>query len=168
MSRSTKVLLAAAALVTPLALRAQTLDLPPRKTGLWEINMESSGGLPSMTTRMCIDAATDREMMDYALKQTGRDCKTALRREGSTYTIDTDCTVGGAAVKSKTVISGDFKSAYIARIEGTIEGMPGGGKGSQPIRMTQTAKWKSADCPGMKPGDISMLGGIKINIKQMK
>jgi hypothetical protein len=33
---------------------------------------------------------------------------------------------------------------------------------------TQTATWKSADCPGMKPGDISLFGGVKMNINQLK
>ncbi len=113
----------------------------------------------SITSLMCIDAATDREMMDYALKRAG-DCKNAVKRQGTTYTVDSECTVSGTAVKSKTVISGDFSSAYTARTEGTM--------GTESMLITQTAKWKGADCAGMKPGDISLFGGIKINIKQMK
>ena len=81
-------------------------------------------------------------------------------RQGSTYTVDSECTLSGTAIKSKTAISGDFGSAYTVRTEGTI--------GAEPMLIAQTAKWKSADCAGMKPGDIGLLGGIKINIKQMK
>jgi hypothetical protein len=44
----------------------------------------------------------------------------------------------------------------------------GGGKGAQSMLTTQTASWKGADCPGMKPGDITMFGGVKVNIKQLK
>ena len=80
--------------------------------------------------------------------------------------IDADCTFGPTASKTKTVITGDFSSAYTVRTEGTMEG--GSEKGPQSTLMTQTARWKSADCPGMRPGDISMFGGIKVNIKQLK
>ena len=159
MSRSTAFLIAVAALTVPLGLGAQTLDLPQRKAGLWEIAMEGVAGR-SFTSRMCIDAATDREMMDYALKQAGGDCKSAVKRQGTTYTVDSECTVSGMAVKSKTVILGDFSSAYTVRTEGTM--------GTEAMLITQTAKWKGADCAGMRPGDIGLLGGFKINIKQMK
>lgn len=159
MSRCTTFLIAVAALTVPLGLGAQTLDLPQRKAGLWEIAMEGVAGR-SFTSLMCIDAATDREMMDHALKRVAGDCKNAVNRQGSTYTVDSECTVSGTAVKSKTVISGDFSSAYTVRTEGTM--------GTESMLIMQTAKWKGPDCDGMKPGDISLLGGIKINIKQMK
>jgi hypothetical protein len=159
MSRSTTFLIAVAALTVPLGLGAQTLDLPLRKAGLWEIAMEGVAGR-SFTSLMCLDAATDREMMDYAVKRVDGDCKNAMKRQGTTYTVDSECKVSGTAVKSKTVISGDFSSAYTVRTEGTM--------GTESMLITQSAKWKGADCTGMKPGDISLLGGIKINIKQMK
>jgi hypothetical protein len=165
MSRTATFLCAVFALTLPLALGAQTLDLPQRKAGLWEIAMEGVAGT-SMKSLMCIDAEIDREMMDYTLKSLGQDCKNALKRERSTYTVDSECMIGGVATKAKTVISGDFSSAYTVRIEGTMEG--GTVKGKQPILVTQTAKWKGADCAGMKPGDVSLPGGIKINIKQLK
>lgn len=171
MNRPTTFLLVAAALAAPLALHAQTLDLPPRKAGLWDITtaIEKPRGMPSMAAQMCLDPATDRELMDHALKLTGGKCKSlTAKRQGQTYVIDADCTFGATATKTKTVITGDFSSAYTVRTEGTMEGGPGSEKGPQSTLMTQTAKWKGADCPGMKPGDISMFGGIKINIKQMK
>lgn len=166
MQRRTGLLLAVAAgLALPAA--AQSLDLPRRKAGLWEITttMEKPRGMPEMEVRMCLDAATDRELMDYALKLSGDQCKSlTTKRQGRSYVIDADCSFAGAATKTKTVITGDFNSAYTVRIEGTMEA----GKGPQSTLLTQEAKWKGADCPGMKPGDITMFGGIKINIKQLK
>jgi hypothetical protein len=169
--RPTAILLAAAALTAPLAAGAQTLDLPPRKAGLWEVTttVEKPKGLPALTSKMCLNPATDRELMDYALKLSGGRCKTlTVRRQGQSFVIDTDCTVAGAATRSKVVITGDFDSAYTLRMEGTVEGAPGAGKGPQPTLMTQTATWKSADCPRMKPGDMTMPGGLKVNVKQLK
>ena len=173
MTRPTAVLLAAAMLAAPLAVgaSAQTLDLPPRRAGLWEITMtmEKPKGLPPFTSKVCLDPATDRELMDHGLKLTDGKCKSfTVRRQGQSYVIDANCTFGGAASKTKTVITGDFSSAYTRRTEGTVEGAPGAEKGPQSTLMTQTATWKSADCPGMKPGDMTMLGGIKVNVKQLK
>ena len=35
--------------------------------------------------------------------------------------------------------------------------------------MVQTARWTSATCPeGMKPGDFTLPGGMRFNIKQAK
>ena len=159
------------AAVLPIAATAQTLDLPPRKAGLWEIttSIEKPKGMPALAAQMCLDAATDREMMDYALRLTGGSCKSlTAKRQGQTFVIDADCKFGPTANKTRTVITGDFQSAYTVRTEGTMEGGPGAEKGPQPTLMTQTAKWKGADCTGMRPGDISMFGGIKLNVKQLK
>lgn len=171
MNKSTTLILAAAALATPLTLVAQTLDLPPRKAGLWEITtaIEKPRGMPALPAQMCLDAATDRDLMENALRLTGGKCRNlTTKRQGQTYVIDADCTFGTAVSKTKTVITGDFSSAYTVRTEGTTEDAPGSQKGPQTTLLTQTARWKSADCPGMRPGDISMFGGIKVNIKQLK
>jgi hypothetical protein len=162
----TAALLAAAALTAPFALSAQTIDLPQRKAGLWEIttSLEKPRSMPAFTARACLDAATDKEMMEHGLKMSG--CKEmTVKREGRTIIINASCTVEGVATKSRTVVTGDFQSSYTVRSEGTLtmEGAKG-----QEMLTTQTATWKSADCPGMKPGDMTMFGGVKINIKQIK
>jgi hypothetical protein len=166
--RPVAVLLAAAAMAAPVALSAQTLDLPPRKAGLWELQtkIEQPKATPSIAAQMCLDRATDRELMDYTLKFTEGKCASLTsKRDGASIVIDADCTFGGKATKSKVVITGDFQEAYIMRTEGTMEG---GKKGKQTMLSTQTAVWKSAECPGMKPGDITLFGGVKMNINQLK
>jgi hypothetical protein len=161
-------LLLTAALTAPLALEAQTLDLPPRKAGLWEITMtvEKPKGMPAITSKTCIDQATDREMMDYALKMSGTCKSLTVKREGKSLVIDSDCTFAGKQTKSRTVLTGDLQSGYSSRTEGTMD--DGDGKKPRATLVTQTATWKSADCPGMKPGDITMFGGVRLNIKQIK
>jgi hypothetical protein len=168
MTRFAALLLAAAALTGPLALSAQTLDLPQRRAGLWEITMtmDRPKGMPAMTTRMCVDAATDREMMDYALKVSGSCKSLTTRREGKTLVIASDCAFAGKQTKSRTVLTGDFQSSYTSRTEGTMD--DGDGRKPRPTVVTQTASWKGADCPGMRPGDVTMFGGLKLNIKQIK
>ena len=162
-------LLAAAVLAAPLALNAQTLELPKQKAGLWDVALEMFAGMPAIVMQMCVDEAHAREMMDNALKRIGKDCKTTtLKRQGTDYVLDSECTISGMAVKSKTTISGDLGSAYTVRVEGMMDGLPRGGKGPVPIAMTQRATWKGADCADLKPGEIRMPGGVKVNVKDMK
>ncbi|MBX9588199.1 MAG: hypothetical protein K2X43_02770 [Hyphomonadaceae bacterium] len=164
---------AALALLAPLAAAQQTLDLPPRKPGQWEVRMVSErpvGGL-NVTSQMCIDAATDREMMEFGLKMSKGSCpRFDMKRAGATtWVIDAECTFGPVKSVTKTTISGDFQKTLTVRIEGTMDGVPGGGQGPQPTLMTQTATWKAATCAdGMKPGDLSLGNGLKMNVKQMK
>ena len=64
-----------------------------------------------MTTRMCIDAATDREMMEFGLKMSRGSCKRFdTRRAGATWVIDAECAFGPVKSVTKTTISGDFQS----------------------------------------------------------
>ena len=62
-------------------------------------------------------------------------------------------------------------SPYTIRIEGKTDGMPlpNVPKGPQDMLMVQTARWTGASCPeGMKPGDFTLPGGMRFNIKQAK
>jgi len=149
-------------------------DLPPRKPGQWEIRMltEKPGGVPEITSQVCIDASTDREIMEFGLRMSEKTCaKYAMKREGKGFVIDAECAFGPVKSVTRTTMTGDFQSSYTVRIEGTMEGGFKGtnaGKGPQPTRMVHTARWAGAACMGMKPGDITMPGGVKFNIKQMK
>ena len=166
--RPAALLLAAAVASAPLALSAQTLDLPPRKPGLWELStkIEKPKATPSIVAEMCLDAATDRDLMSYALKLSDSACKkVTTKRDGKTLVIEADCSFGGKVSRTKTSITGDLQAAYTMRTEGTLEG---GSNGPQTMLTTQTATWKGATCPDMKPGDISLFGGVKMNINQLK
>jgi hypothetical protein len=187
MTRLAAALLAAAVTAAPLALSAQTLNLPARKPGLWELTTvierqkasdaaamdkptdrptDKPRASPPISAQMCLDASTDRELMDYTLKFTEGKCRSLTsKRQGKSIVIDADCTFGSKVTRSKTVITGDFQSAYTMRTEGTMEG---GSRGPQAMLTTQTATWKGPDCPNMKPGDISLFGGVKMNINQLK
>jgi Protein of unknown function (DUF3617) len=158
-------------LLAPLAAGAQLQDLPPRRPGQWEMRMvtEKPTGGPSITSQMCIDAATDREMMEFGLKMSKGNCpKFNMKRAGANWVIDAECAFGPVKSVTKTTISGDFQSTMTVRTEGTAEGIPGAGGGPQPTLVTQTATWKGACAEGMKPGDISLGSGIKMNVKQIK
>ena len=161
---------AAAAAAAAVAARAQAIDLPARKPGLWDMKMvtEKPAGIPGFNAQMCIDAATDRDLFDFGLKMSKDSCRRyEVKRAGSTWIIDADCNIGPVKSATKTTISGDFQSTIDVRIEGTTEGLPGT-KGPQPTLITQTARWTSACVNGLRPGDIVVGGGLKMNVKQVK
>ncbi len=164
--------LVALAVLAPSAASTQTLDLPPRKPGQWEMRMvtEKPAGGPAITSQMCLDATTDRELMEFGLKMSKGTCQRFdMKKAGAGWVINAECAFGPVKSVTKTTISGDFQSSMTVRIEGTTEGMPGAGAGPQATLMTQTATWKAATCTdGMKPGDISLGNGIKMNVKQMQ
>ena len=158
---------AAAAIAGSAAAIAQLPDLPARKPGLWETRMttEQPAGTPVLTSQMCIDAATDREMFEFGLKMSKDTCnKFDSRRTGAGWVIDSECTFGPMKSVSRTTITGDFRTTMTVRIEGTVDGM---GAGPQKTLMTQTATWKGS-CGHLKPGDITMGKGVKMNVKQLQ
>jgi Protein of unknown function (DUF3617) len=160
----------AAVMAATTIASAQTLDLPARKPGLWDMKTvtEAPAGIPGINAKMCIDAATDKEMMEFGLKMSKDSCKRyEIRRDGSAWVIDSECRFGPIKSNTKTTISGNFQSSITVRVEGTTEGIPGAA-GPQPTVLTQTAKWVSACVNGMKPGDIQLGGGIKMNVRQVR
>lgn len=149
---------------------AQDANFPPRRPGLWEVVTvtQKPEKVPKINARMCIDAATDREMMDFGLRMSKDTCaRYEMRGKGSNWTVEAECTIGPVKTASRTRVSGDFQARVTMQIEGTTTGMPGT-SGPQPMQMSQDSRWISADCPGMKVGDIMLDGGTKINVKDMR
>ena len=168
MKSFTALLAMAVAPIATLPAAAQTLDLPPRKAGLWQVTTVSEGAMrvPPITVSMCLDAATDGALWDYVMKKSWDGCKLAMKHEGKTRLIDADCPSPLLAMRSKTEITGDFQAGYTIKTEAAMQLGPRGGW-SPPTFTTQTAKWQSADCPGLEPGDITVFKDLKINIKKL-
>lgn len=159
--------------VLPAAAQSPA-DFPARRAGHWEIRIvtEKPPGAPAIDTAVCLDAATDRDLMEYGLRMSKNSCKRFdISRAGASVVIDLECTFGPVSSTTRTTMSGDFQSTYTIRTEGTSDGMPlrGASKGPQEMLMVQTARWTGATCPsGMKPGDFTLPGGMRFNIKRAK
>jgi Protein of unknown function (DUF3617) len=158
-----------------LAAETQLADsLPTRKPGQWEMRLvtDKPAGGPNMDAQMCIDAATDRDLMEFGLRMSRKNCQRYdIKRVGQSWVLDTECAIGPIQSVTHTTISGDFQSNFTVRIEGTTEGMPGAtrNKGPQKTLLIQTGRWMGSTCSGgMIPGDITLAGGVKFNVKQIK
>jgi hypothetical protein len=165
-----RALIIAGCLLT--AAPATALDLPTRKTGLWEIKMIFEGrNLPAQVMKQCVDPATDKLMNANFGGSNEQACaKQDLTKSGGTMTIDSVCTFGGATTTSHAVVSGSFESAYTMKVASTRAGgppMPGVAPGAE-THMTIEAKWLGACAAGQKPGDVIMSNGMSMNVLDMQ
>jgi hypothetical protein len=155
--------LTATALAAIFATAASAADeYPPRKPGLWEVTVHNPA-IPDVTTKMCLDAETDQLFHKFSDSIRTHHCaKHDVKFTGDTVQSDTSCTAGGTTVttSSTTKFSGD--SAYHVDINIHFDPPK---LGHSDMSTSQDGKWVG-DCPAdMKPGDLMLPHGIKINIK---
>jgi uncharacterized protein DUF3617 len=145
--------------VSPVA----ALDLPARNPGLWEMRMASGGPGPS-TLQICLNAAIDREMLEFGNGGRGGTCeKHDVARTNGGFVVDSICLRGTLRQSSHVVITGDFSSAYTATIMSRND--PPGAGGTTPAGETKTtieARWLGPCKADQQPGDIITSTGAKL------
>lgn len=136
----------------------QSADYPKRKSGLWEIQIESSqAAARPMKMLQCIDDKTDADMQKRAMQGGGNtSCsKSSMKKTAAGYEMDSVCKQGNTTITSHGTVSGDFQSAYQidmqSRFDPPLEGM-------QETRSRMKVRHLGACTDGMKPGDVSMNG----------
>ncbi|HEX9274907.1 MAG TPA: DUF3617 family protein [Casimicrobiaceae bacterium] len=147
---------------------AQAQDVPKRKSGLWEIKVQTFWKEGVRTTQMCVDQKTDNAVRQLVEARRHESCqKVTLRREGDKQLVDAECKLGGTGANAKThgVITGSFDSAYkIASTSTFDEPVHGKFEGSAVIE----ARWTGPCQSDQKPGDVILANGTKFNIDEMK
>jgi len=155
-----------ALLPSAAALGAGLEDLPKRKPGLWEMSTTSAGnkGAPAMS-KVCIDAATDRELMNFGLGVANQLCsKRDIKVSGTVATLNMVCTIGNSQSTSRSTIAYTGNSAYRAEVRAHFDPPF---LGQSDSTTTQQAKW-TGPCPSdMKPGDLVTGNGVKINLRDL-
>lgn len=150
----------------PAATPATSAAMPERKAGLWEQTMSSNR--INQTTRICIDKAVETKM-NWTGQQAGKaGCeKTAITpRVGGGWEFSSTCDLGaGGRIVSHGVANGDFGGHYSVDIDSTTTGssMP---QANGVHRMKLEASWKGPCPAGMKPGDMELPDGIKLNMTE--
>lgn len=141
---------------------------PKRKPGLWEQRV--SNGDFVQVTRICLDAATDAKLSFWGGQATNDACEKNLasaRTDGG-WQFSSVCDMGpGGKITTAGVATGDFSSHYQVTADSSTVGaatpqMNGAHK------MTIDAAWQGPCPAGMKGGDMTLPGGVKINLLDMK
>ena len=144
---------------------AWALDLPKRKSGLWDIRISRASSQPR-TIQMCIDQKTDNMAQQMGESVARQACsKQQIRREGNKILGDSVCKIGETTATSHTVFSGEFDRAYHGEIRTKYS--PALMGKSESVTLID-AKWTGPCRPDQKPGDMIMPNGMKINIHEMQ
>jgi hypothetical protein len=141
-------------------------DLPTRKAGLWEVTLHmATANMPTQTMKFCTDAATDAELYKFGMNAAQGMCsRYDLHRSGNVATVDTECKMGEMKMTSHSVMTFTGDTAYKTVIQSRSDPPM---MGRAETTMTQEARW-TGPCPAdMKPGDMVMPNGMKMNMKSI-
>ena len=141
--------------------------LPTRKPGLWQ-QIVSTGGM-NQESHICIDPTVEAKISVWGAQAGKKLCDTSQITPipGGGWQFSSSCDMGtGGKIVSAGKITGDFTTNYMVATESTTQGaatpqMNGVHK------MTLVGLWEGP-CPAdMKPGDMTLPGGMKMNLLDM-
>jgi len=152
---------------TVSATRADETDLPMRKAGLWDMKMRiTGGGIPTMSMQQCTDAATDKDLRTIYSPLANETCdRRTVQKTATGYAVERVCKKGDDTVTTHIDITGDYQSAYQAHLVSRTPDESSDDPASSDL--TLDAKYLGPCKSGQVPGDIIMMGGMKINLKDV-
>ena len=153
-----------AAVASPAAADASTAALgAARAPGLWEQRV--SDGVGVQVTRICLDAATDRQMALAGRQLNESQCRSHSVSQGpGGWRIATVCDMGAAGQVSTTgIATGDFARRYEIRLDQTTTGAPTSGLNGH-RRLVVTAALQGPCPAGMAPGQMVDAGGQTVSL----
>lgn len=152
------------AAATAPAASAGPMTPPPRKAGLWEQKVAMAE--MTQSTKICLDDATDKQMAWWGSQAAKSTCSEQKinGRLGGGWDFHSVCSIpGGGTTTSDGTATGDFNSHYTVNVTSTTTGGPMP-QANGVHKISIEATWQGA-CPAdMKPGDMSLPGGMKINM----
>lgn len=162
--RLTLVLIASAFAVQAAAQPA----MPSRKAGLWKQTIASAKGgkaQPPLVSTICMDAKVDKAMSVFGQNAGQSSCSSnTVSRTPTGYKFGSVCKFAGAGtITSQGTASGDFNTNYKVVMNSVTTGASMAAMNGA-TSTTIAATWAGACPAGTKPGDMTMPGGIKINM----
>ena len=117
-------------------------------------------------SRICLDAATDARMSLWGAQATkdlcGGNTMTPLPGGGWSFSSTCDMGTGGKTTTSGTA-TGDFNVKYLVQAKSVTEGAAAP-QMNGPHTVNIEAAWQGPCPAGTKPGDMTLPGGIKVNL----
>ena len=147
---------------------ADEIGLPERKAGLWELHtvMDEGLGHKDQTLKMCVDAEKERNTIKASGNEHADKCtKYEITREGEKTVVDMSCQFASRHVKSRTEMTGDFKSALLVKIESTTSGEQSGQSVAVKRTITQTGKYLGESCGDLVGGEAVGPDGTRVMVQ---
>jgi opacity protein-like surface antigen len=154
----------ATAIAAVATAQAAATYVPARRAGQWELRM-SAGNAPEAVMQLCVDEATDKEMMDASLSIVTSLCPLPIwSRDGAAIVIVADCQIAsGRTVVSRAELTGDFQESYVFRLH-TKAGL--GARST--VNLEHRYRWVGKTCAGgLRPGYVRLPNGGTMKLKQM-
>lgn len=145
---------------------ASPIAPPKRKPGLWSQTVSTAG--MNQTSKICLDEATEAKMSVWG-QQMGQDmcAKNVISPTAGGWAFDSECTMTGAGtIKTKGTATGDFNSKYVVKATSVTSGSSMA-QANGTHEMEVTGVWEGPCPAGMKPGDMTLPGGMTVNIANL-
>lgn len=148
---------------------ASAQTLPKMKAGMWESTMtqpgvEAAAKGEQMKSTMCLNDAVMEQMMKMGQGISQQMCsKNTSQVSGNKMTASAECKMGGSTITSNTVTTFNGDSSYRTEAKAVYNPPLYGMK--ETVTVTDS-KYVGPCKPGMKPGDVTTMGGT-INILEM-
>lgn len=173
MLRAFAVLVAAATVCgTALSTAEETLDLPLRRAGLWEVRTQTDegNGMRSQDLTMCIGDAMERTAVRTSGAANRANCsKYEVKKTSDGTTVDAQCTYDDRKVTSRTELHGDFTSVFKVKVESTTSGNAPKAQGGHPVNVhriiLQEGKYLGESCGDLKAGEAKTAIGSTVTVQ---
>lgn len=130
------------------------------RPGLWNMSVTSGGDTTS--SKMCIDKATQANMMKMGSAVSKEMCSSQkFNKVGAVMTVESVCKMGKSTITSRAVYTFTGDTGYTAKVDSKYA-PPMMGISSD--TSTISAKWAGACPAGMVPGDMVLANGMKMHI----
>ncbi|MDZ4369870.1 MAG: DUF3617 family protein [Phenylobacterium sp.] len=137
-----------------------------RRPGLWSQTMTSDG--TTQVIKLCTDAATEAKFSLVGQQMTDEMCKTnTITPKPGGWTFESECSMGGMGTSvTKGEATGDLNSRYTIKATVVTTGSSmAQANGTSQMEITAV---REGDCPAsMKPGDMTLPGGITMNLNSI-
>lgn len=141
--------------------------MPERTPGLWAQKVSTAG--IAQATQVCLDKAVEQRFTWWGQHAGQGACsRTSITaRPGGGWNFASTCDMGAdGRTSTKGEVTGDFARSYRVTAQSTISGAQAPQMNGTHA-MTLEASWKGPCPAGMKPGDMLLPGGMKINMMQI-
>lgn len=164
----TTLLAMAAAAAAAVAAPGAAVDYPQLRNGQWEMTTSAGGpGAPPRKSTICLDASTQKSMIDMGVGMQKEMCsRMDMRRDGAKFITDAECKLGTSVIRSHGVMTMNGDAAY--RTETSASFDPPIANGLREVKTAIEGRYVGPCRDGLKPGDMVMDNGQKINLNQMQ
>lgn len=150
------------------AAAADTVKLPERKAGLWELSttMDEGLGPKDQTMKLCIDADMERNTVNASADEHAKQCsKYEITKNGDKTMVEMACQFASRHVTSHTEMTGDFENTFNVKIESSTSGEHNKQSVTVKRTITQSGKYLGESCGDLVGGEAMGSDGSRMLVQ---